>query len=401
MVDQRLTAYRFVIAGFAALLGFSVGLSFFAVSPITPVIIDEYGINRSSAGLLISLVFFTHAVFTIPSSMLAARVKLKKLIAVGWLLSAAPALSFTVESFSLLLTLRIIYGLGFALIVPALGPLIMQWFRPKELPVANGVLIAFMSLGTAISSFAVVPISESIGWRGALSVFGCVTLLSAVCWLLLGRAQGTLDQRKVHFSVGEAWQVLRSRNTLLLAAADAGPYALLTAALAWLPTFYHEAHGMSLAKAGGLMGLLSLSGVAALVLSSLLPLRVRSRRPFLIFPGILAGFAGFGSFLLADSPMVYVAVLALGFATWFYLPVLMTIPMELPRTSPSHVSLIFAAIVAVGSTLNFVSPLTVGAMTDLIGSYLPGLALFAVLSWSLAIGGVLLPETGAVKHRAG
>ena len=399
--DQRLTTYRFVVAGLAVLLSVSMGLSFFAVSPITPLIIDEYKINRSAASLLTSLVFLAQAGFAIPGGMLVGRIGLKKLITVSWVLGSAPLLSFMAGSFPPLLALRVVYGLGFAVTFPALGPLMMQWFRPKELPLVNGIFIAGASLGVAVSTFIVVPMSEAMGWKVALSVFGGVSLLGAVCWLILGRAQEGPGEDENHLSIRGVWGVFRSRSTLLLAAADSGPYALYTAALAWLPTFYHEVHGMSLGKAGVLMGILSLSGVASLTLASLLSLRVRQRRPFIIVPGILTGFAGLGSFLLADSVAVYVALVALGFTSWFYLPVLMTIPMELPGANPNRVSVTFAIIMTVGSIFTFLSPLTVGALTDLLGSYLPGLALFSVLAWSLGVSGVLLPETGTVGRDGG
>lgn len=137
-----------------------------------------------------------------------------------------------------------------------------------------------------------------------------------------------------------------------------------------------------------------------MVLASLLAMRVRRRRPFLIIPGILIGFAGFGTFLLADSVAVYIAVVALGLASWFYLPVLVTIPMELYPTDPNRVSMIFATLVTIGGVATFLAPLTVGAIADLSGSFLPGLALFATLAWSLGIIGFLLPETGTTASEA-
>ena len=63
--------------------------------------------------------------------------------------------------------------------------------------------------------------------------------------------------------------------------------------------------------------------------------------------------------------------------------------------APEQVSLMWAAIMTVGGTLTFVSPLVVGALTDLTGSYLPGFSIFAVLAWSLAVAGFLLPEPRA------
>ena len=393
--DQRLSGYRFVIAGVVVLLAFSGGLTFFAVGPITPLIIDDYGINHSTAGALTALVALVHAAFAIPASMLVGRVGLKKLIALGSLAGAAPLLSFmAAESFPFLLALRAVYGLSTVLLIPATAPLFMQWFRPKELPLVNGIWIAGFSLGITTSTFIVAPLSEAIGWRAALSAFGGVSLFGAVCWLALGRAQQGFRGIETLAVIERVRGALRSRSTLLVVIADAGPFALLTVALAWLPTFYNEVHGISLAKAGALMGLLSLAGLVSLVLASLLATRVHRRRPFLIMPGILAGFAGLGAFLLADSAAVYIAVVALGFACWFYLPVLVTIPMELYPTDPDRVSVIFAIFMTVSGIATFLAPLTVGAIADVTGSFVPGLTLFAILAWSLAIAGFLLPETG-------
>ena len=380
------------------LLGFSPGLSMFALSPITPLIIDEYELNHSTASLLTGLVFLVLAGFGIPCAMLVGKVGLKKLIGLGWLLSSAPVLTFLADDFAVLLTLRAVHGLGFAVAFPALGALYLQWFRPKELPLITGAFIGCASLGVAISNFAIVPISDAMGFRSALSVLGTVSLFGVVCWLVLGRARDVKesDSRPFRESV---WSILRSRNTLLLAAADAGPFALYTVSLAWLPTFYHEEHGVSLSSAGSMMGILSIAGVVALVLAVVLAVRVPRRRPFLVVPGILIGLAGLGSFLLADTPAVYLALVALGAAAWFYLPVLMSLPMELPGANPRRVSVMLATVLTLGGIGTFVGPLTVGAIRDLTGSYIPGLALFAVLAWSLAIGGFLLPETSMARSQ--
>ena len=132
-------------------------------------------------------------------------------------------------------------------------------------------------------------------------------------------------------------------------------------------------------------------------MAMLLAFHVRRRRPFLILPGIVVGFAGIGTFLLAGTPVIYLPIVALGFASWFYVPVLLSFPMELPGASPHRVAVMRAAVLTISGIGMFVGPLTVGAIRDLTGSYIPGLALFAVLAWSLVIGGFLLPETGSAR----
>ena len=141
------------------------------------------------------------------------------------------------------------------------------------------------------------------------------------------------------------------------------------------------------------MGILSLAGLVALVLASLLTARTRKRRPFLIIPGILAGFAGFTVLVLPDSVALYIAVAILGFVLWFYLPALLTIPMDMYPNDPRRVSLISATLLSIGGIASSVAPPTIGAIADLTGSLVPGLAACAVLGWTLAIAGVLMPPT--------
>ena len=396
--NAHVSSYRFVMAAVVLLLTFSLGLSWFAVAPITPLIMGEFNINRGTASLLISLIALTGLIVGIPGSVVVSRIGAKKAIFAGAVLASLPALSFLVEDYFLLLLTRIALGAGIALFFSAVGPLAMQWFGPKELPVFNGLWAVSMTLGTAASSFLVVPLSDALGWKLGLSVFGGVSLISGVCWVVLSQNLQVSAREVQKFSIKDSVKVMKSRNTLLLAAADAGPYALLGATAAWLPTFYHEVHGMSLVKAGLLMGILSLSGTCSLIATIVLVRWMTHRRILLIVPGTIVGFAGLGSFLLAGTPFVYLAIIALGASVFMYLPALLTIPMELPGTDPNKVAITFGTLMSVGSGVAMLAPFIVGFTTDLLGSYIPAFSLFSVLAWSLLVAGILLPETGRTSQ---
>jgi cyanate permease len=376
-----------------------------AIGPITPLIIADYGVTNSTAGLLTGIIFLVHIPFAIPISMLIGRMGPKMLIFLGGVTGSAPLLSFmATDSFPLLLTLRAVYGMSFLCLFPAVGPLFMQWFPPKELPLVNGCFVLSCCLGITTSTFVAAPLSEAIGWEVVLSGFGGASLLSALAWLSLGKAQRIHRNTETCSLIPLVWNVLRARITLLVAVADAGPLTLLTTFLAWLPTLYHEVHEISLTEAGVYMGVMSLAGLIALVLASLLTTRTRKRRPFLIIPGTLAGFAGFAVIMLPDSVALYIAVAVLGFVCWFYLPALLTIPMDMYPNDPSRVSLISAILVSLGGVASSVATPTVGAIADLTGSLMPGLAACAVMGWSLAIAGVLMPPTsttGTVRDTNG
>jgi predicted MFS family arabinose efflux permease len=69
VVGSTLPSYRFLIAGLIALLAFlafSGGLSFFATGPLTPLIIDHYGVSHTSAGLLTGLGALLTVVLALP-----------------------------------------------------------------------------------------------------------------------------------------------------------------------------------------------------------------------------------------------------------------------------------------------------------------------------------------------
>jgi len=365
-----------------------------AIGPITPLIIADYGINNSTAGLLTSVIFVVHIPFAIPISMLIGWMGPKMLIFLAGILGSAPLLSFmATDSFPLLLALRAVYGMSFLFLVAAVGPLFMQWFPPKELPLVNGGFMLSACLGMTTSTFVVAPLSEAVGWEVVLSVFGGTSLLSALTWLSLGKAQRIHIDNETRSLIPLVWNVLRARTTLLIAVADAGPLTLLTASIAWLPTLYHKVHEISLTDAGVLMGILLFSGLVSLVLASLLTTRTRNRRPFLIIPGTLTGFAGFAVLVLPVSVALYIALAILGFVCWFYLPALFTIPMDIYPNDPRRVSLISATLLSIGGIATSIAPPTVGAIADLTGSLVPGLAACAVLGWTLAIAGVLMPST--------
>ena len=123
------------------------------------------------------------------------------------------------------------------------------------------------------------------------------------------------------------------------------------------------------------------------------------RKPFLVIPGFLIGLAGLGMFLVNEPMIIYTSVALFGICVWIFRPAMFTMCMELPGMTPQVVVVVIAAAVTLGNIAGFAGPLIVGFLTDISGSYLPGLAVCSVLSWSLLLGGLLLPETGPRAKR--
>ena len=376
---------------------FSVGLNFFVIAPLLLVIIDDFGVSRATASLLISLALLIHAFFGIPGGILAARFGLKRMYFLTWFLIGLSVFSAVAPNFGTLLVLRLVYGIGFGAIIPATGPLLMQWFPPKEITIMNGLNIAAMSLGIALSVSVAVPLANSIGWQNALSVFGGISLAGAFAWGIFGRDRAEVYSKGPGISRTEILSVLRNRTILLLVAADALVWMQYTALTTWLPAFYYEVRGMSSTQSGFITGLLPFVGIFAVLVGGFLPLRISSRKPFFIVPGILLVLGGLGSFLIGGTTGIVVAVLLLGIGTWSYTPTLLTLPMELPAMTPEKVAVVWGTFVTVSGIGMFISPITVGAIRDVTGGYLPGFIIFAVGACFLVVAGVFLPSTASTS----
>ncbi len=395
-VEQTaVSPYRWVILGLLLPLNMSTGLNFLAPTPLFPLIMEDYGLNRGTVSLLVVAVAVVFTVFLIPGGLIVAKLGPRKTIAIGGFLVAAGALTPLAPNFWVLVALRLAFGVGASMVFPSTSAVVVQWFRRQELPVVNGLNLAGQTGGVALALFLSVPLADALGWRLVLGVFGAVALLGTGAWLLLGRASPAQSRlSRMTPSLGEVVRALKGKTPLLLAFATVGPNALFLGFSSWLPTYYHEAKGIPLNQAGSLVALTSLIGIVMNPLSGVLHAKVGLRRPFLALAGVLIPLAALGAILFQNVALLAASALVLGAASCLFLTALLTIPMELPGVTLEKVAVVTAGILTLGNGTTILSPLFVGIMTDALGSYLPSLLILAFMPITLLIAVAFLPETG-------
>lgn len=384
--------YRFVIAALILAAHLSIGLNFFSVTPLLPLVIDDYEVSRASASLLIALPTVVKALTGLPGSLIINRVGLNRSFTISWFMLGMLAFSPLATEFPAMILLRLLYGLGAGLMMTASASLIMQWFPTNEVPIINTLLLVVVSLGVAASISLAVPLSNSMSWEAVLGVFGTIGLLGAITWTLLGKTGSTTQEASSLFTLRDVWQVFRNRTIFLLVVGDALVFIQYAAVTSWLPSFLHEFRGVSLEQAGYITGLLPAIGVVAVLVGGFLSLRVKARRPFFIIPGLIVGLGGFGSFLLTDLNAIYLSVIMIGVGTWIYQPILLTLPMQLPWMTPRKITVVWGASLTIAGLGMFLSPIVVGASRDLFQTFVPGFSIWALLAWALVITGLYLPK---------
>ncbi|MBE41331.1 MAG: hypothetical protein CL480_08440 [Acidobacteria bacterium] len=384
--------YRFIIAGLIIAAHFSVGVNVFAISPLLGNIIHDYEISRSAAGLLIALALLVSACFGLPGGVVTTRIGLTRSYTVGWWLIGLAALSFLAPNYLSLLALRLFYGLGVALVLIATGPMLLQWFKPKEVMIMNGLNTAVISLGIALSVATAAPLAGVLGWQNSLSIFGAMGLLGAAAWTVLGKAPAHTAQKSSPMPIREIPRLIRNRQILLLLLADAGVLVQYTALTAWLPAFYTEVRGMTPTQAGFVTGLLPFIGVFAVLVGGFLPLRFGTPRSYLIWPGVLVLIGGPGSFVLGSPSGIYLGLVLVGIGSWLYVPTLLSRTMELVGGDPQRVAVVWGSLITFSGFAMFVAPIMVGSLRDLTGSYLPGFLISSIAALTLLTAGVAMPR---------
>ncbi len=387
------TRYRFVIESIVLWLQVCIGLNFIAMAPLLPLIIEDYQIDRATASLLVGALPLIQTFLTVPASMLAAKIGQKRAYALGALLMSAGLLT-PLGGFPMTLALRIVSGAGIAFVLPLSGAIVMGWFSLKSLPVVNSLNIVGQSLGIAIAMFAAPFLGLSLGWRAAPTIIGGITLAAAMAWLLLGRQSKQTDDVGDASGSGTILQVLGQRTTILLGLAFVGGFGQNVAMSTWLPSYYSQVLGFPLETAGLMVSLIPLFGIVGALAGGFLPTIVGLRRPFIMASGLFLTVFGLGSFLLPSQPLLMGSLVMLGIFSFLFVPVAFTLPMELPGATPVKVGMMLAVALSMGNFAGFLSPLLVGFLTDLTGTYLLGLSIAAVSSLTLFICGALLPETG-------
>lgn len=410
--------YRYAIAGLILAAHLCIGLNVFAVSPVLLVVIEEYGISRAGASLLVALALLAAAAFGLPGGIIAMRLGLKLSFTLAWASMGLLVLSALAPNYPALLGLRLVFGLGSALVLTATGPLLGAWFQPREVVVMNGLNTAVLSLGIAVSVGTMVPLAEAAGgWRTALTIYGALGVLGTLAWLILGRAAPQPGYAPGHqpgltpgpetgrgserISVGQIPAVLFRRPILLLLAADAGVLVQYTALSAWLPAFYTETRGLTMSQAAFLTGLLPFVGIFGALLGGLLPLRVNKPRLFLVAPGVMVIFGGLGSFGLDYMPAVYLGLFLLGLGSWLYVPTLLGLSMSLVNRDPGRVAIVWGSLITFSGFAMFAAPILVGFMRDVSGTFMLGFLICSAAAWTLLAAGLLVPMGAPDKENQG
>lgn len=376
-----------------------------SVALIDPSFKAFFKLSNTDRGLTNSAFFWSYAALQIPAGWIVDRFGSKRPMAIGFLvwslLTAATALT---TGFSALFAVRMLLGVGEAVMHPASMRWIRFNFEERSRGLAIGVFMSGSKFGPAIGAVAAAWLIEHHGWRAMFVIMGLASLTWLVPWLLLVKPDTGPAKVEAAAPVVPMSRLLKSP---VLWGTIVGTFCYMYFVyfcLTWMPAYFNEARHLSLASSSlfttfGFAGMATVSilgGWAADLLIRRGHGAVKVRKAFTITGFLLATTILIGAQATSLNTALLFSVLSLsglGLATANYWALTQTL---IPGSSIGRIVGVqnFAA-----SAAGIVAPILTGWLVDTTKSFDAPIKTIVVFI-ALGVGSylVLVREKYAVRE---
>ena len=355
----------------AVLLSFAYGLQMYATVPAFGILQDEFSLDLTQIGLLVSIWFLGYAVAHVPAGFAAAAWGIKRVAVWGAFALVISTFLFVIaESYTMMVISRGLGGLAMSFMAGAAFPLATAWAPPQHARLVVGGLVNGVGFtgGSALGLYLWTILIDSYGWRQSTLIAGVVSLVIAIAAVFFVK---TPDYVKGldggHFSWESTGEVFRSRSIWAIGIGSVCGYGALFTVSQLGPGYVESEFGFSAESAGLLGALMLILGIPAALVSGVIADRARSFLPTLWVP------AGLLVLLLLVLPFIE------GSALWVVLPLIGILGSmyfspatvahaEYPdEISPQNYSTAFGLVLSLGNVGAFVFPYVYSVSAGYVG----------------------------------
>jgi MFS transporter, ACS family, D-galactonate transporter len=274
-----------------------------------PQLAQDFGWSDREIGskgeLLLAAFFVAYALSNMLLSPLAERFGPKRsvMVAIGAFSLVTILSAIWGYSFTALIGLRLLLGLGEGVHIPMLSAITSRWFLPQERSRANAIWGGGILLATASAPLIIVPLIQWLGWRltfAVLGIGGMLLSLPLVCFLVQDNPTHPIlaDSIQTAADRGATPSPIRYRRDrrfwLTVVGGSLNAFCAF-GLLNWLPIYFNRAKGIDFDQLGWPLALVFAAGIVGMGLMAYVGDRWQHR----------TRLAGFG-FLVAGI-MVYLA----------------------------------------------------------------------------------------------
>jgi ACS family D-galactonate transporter-like MFS transporter len=225
------------------------------LSIAAPLLKAELHLSASQLGILFAAFFTTYTAMQFAIGWLVDHFDANRILAAGFLLwSLATVATGLVWGFVLLLSMRLILGIGESVALPSCSKILARHLPEHHRGFASGALMSALRCGNAVGTFGAGFLMAKFGWRPVFIVVGLVSLLWLPAWLRWMPRNRVVRTHRVDTGPGTA-AILRQRSFWGTCAGHFSCNYLFYFMITWLPTYLVQERHLSMVTMTGVAGL--------------------------------------------------------------------------------------------------------------------------------------------------
>ncbi|MBZ6496787.1 MFS transporter [Natrinema longum] len=346
----------------------SAGFFSYLISPasILPLLLSEFDISRTDAGLSISVVYLGWLVFQLPTGYLIDRVDVRSLMFASVVVFVAAVFVGTaLTGYQSFLAVRFVAGITGGVLFTASAQIVGQVVQPRYQGTAVTAFTASGPVGFVLGQLGSPLIAERFGWQVVFPVYALITLLG---YLLFRRIQQEQSYDAESISLRGFAETLSNPAVLLISLAALCTNSMYLFLNTWIPTFAAEVHALSLAGAGGIAALIPFMGIVARPGGGWLSDRLGTRRRPVIVASFLLSVPVIAVLTQTVTQSVFALfLLSVGFSLQLAEGLYFIYIQEIVPSNVTGTSLAVATSFAIGGAL--VAPIVGGWLINAISWY--------------------------------
>jgi MFS family permease len=391
----KVYGYRWLVLIAFAFEALMTQVMWITFAPITGPAAAFYGKPDLMIGLLSLVFMLVYILVVLPAAWAIDTWGFRKAVGLGAILTAVFGLmrGIFASNFTIVLISQIGIAFGQPLVVGAITKVAARWFPVEDRVTASGLGTLALYLGPLVAMLATPFLFLRIGMGGTLGLYGVLSALSAVFFLVVAREHPPTpagrDERVLMYDGLKS--MLRQRDFLFLLVMFFVGLGIFNGVSTWVEDIVRP-RGFSISQAGAMGGVMLVGGMVGAVAIPLLSDRTRRRKRFLVMAlaGLIPGLLGLT--YATTYPMLLLSAFVFGFFLLSAGPIGFQYGAEITHPAPEGTS--NSLLILMGQVSGIAFIVGMDTMKDAAtGSMTLSLLILAALSAVCAVLGVFVRES--------
>lgn len=336
MVNNKSSSYRWVVLFIMSIGVFGPNYTQFQLSPLAPQIMATFGLTNTEFSSVFTSPMIPAIIFSLIAGLLVDKYGAKKIIAMALLVTAVGTIwRIWTGSYLTLFISMFLTGVGITFL-NANGPKIIgSWFPPEKVGTMMGIFLSTATLGMTLGmgTTAMLPSIKS-----AYTIAAVISVVALLLWVFLMKSPPTTEGNQENSSEGilDSLKIcFKSRNVWITGFALLFLFGLNLSISSFLPTALGE-RGVDPVAAGVYASMVTFGNLTGCLIMPILAAKLGRNKPIILSMALVGALGGAFAWLAPVGLLLYGALFITGLAIGSLIPLLVSIPIQLPEIGPRY-----------------------------------------------------------------